>query len=111
MLQHQQQPAYTEAVQQQKIVVSNYWVLACDEAKRMLPVNHPVSFDSLKVLPCSVQPVCHMADSKVLLSVQLHCPFPSAEIMGATSKTIIMGFTQSNDLCYFTLDTQHSTVL
>ena len=39
VLQHQQQPEYTEAVQQHKTVVNSYWLLACVEAKRMLPVD------------------------------------------------------------------------
>lgn len=39
ILQHQQQPQHTEAVQQHKITVNSYWLLACVEAKRMLPVN------------------------------------------------------------------------
>ncbi len=39
MLQHQRQPEYTEAVQQHKIIVNSYWLLACVEAKRMLPVD------------------------------------------------------------------------
>ena len=39
VLQHQRQPEYTEAVQQQKIIVNSYWLLACVEAKRMLPID------------------------------------------------------------------------
>jgi hypothetical protein len=39
VLQHQRQPEYTEAAQQHKIIVNPYWLLACVEAKRMLPVD------------------------------------------------------------------------
>lgn len=39
VLQHQRQPEYTEAVQQHKIIINSYWLLACVEAKRTLPVD------------------------------------------------------------------------
>ena len=42
VLQHQQQAVYAEAVQQQKILVSHFWVLACAQAQRMLPISNPV---------------------------------------------------------------------
>ncbi len=39
VLQHQRQPEYTMAVQQHKIIINSYWLLACVEAKRTLPVD------------------------------------------------------------------------
>lgn len=43
VLQHQKQSVYSLAVQQHKTTVNSYWLLACVEAKRLLPVSDPVS--------------------------------------------------------------------
>lgn len=47
VVQHQQQPACAEAAQQQKEVVTCYWILACAQTKKVLPCTHPV-----RVLAC-----------------------------------------------------------
>ncbi|KAL3139869.1 hypothetical protein ABBQ38_004164 [Trebouxia sp. C0009 RCD-2024] len=56
IVQHQQQPACAEAAQQQKEVVTCYWLLACAETQTVLPCTHP-----------------------------LHKPFPGSAIQGATA--------------------------
>ncbi len=95
MLQHQRQPEYTEAVQQHKIIVNSYWLLACVETKHMLPVDDLVgqwlSHTSCFRFVLAIQAFACVQFLILSVYLQLHCPFSSSKIQGASGMASLQG--------------------